>query len=261
MSTPSKELKNTTYEAFIGVLSILSILNIALIYLARSEQVDAVVEIMTGFLSIIFLVDFTFRFVTAGQDRWNYFFRQFGWADLVASVPIPQFKILRIFRLFRAYRLGKEYGVRNMALTFWEERAQSALLAVLLFILLLLEFGSMAMVRAEENASGANITTGGDAVWWAYVTITTVGYGDQFPVTPVGRVIGVLVMTGGVALFGVLTGFLANVFLAPKKEPEAVAVKAGDAKSMLAAMRHLLDEQENAQTRLRARMDEIEALL
>jgi Ion transport protein len=142
MASESKELKNTTYEAFIGILSVLSILNIAFIYLARSDEVDSVVYIMSGFLSAIFLVDFTFRFVTAHEDRWRYFFREFGWADLVASVPIPQFKILRVFRLFRAYRLGKAYGVRNMARTFWEERAQSALLAVLLFILLLLSSGA-----------------------------------------------------------------------------------------------------------------------
>jgi voltage-gated potassium channel len=263
MEEPSKELKNTTYEAFIGVLSVVSIVNIAFLYLARSDAVDTVVIIMSGIMSAIFFADFAYRFVSAGDGRWTYFIGQFGWADLVASLPLPQVKILRLFRVFRAYRLGREYGVGNMARTFWAERAQSALLAVLLFILLLLEFGSMAMVWAEEDASGANITSGGDSVWWAYTTITTVGYGDQFPVTAAGRVIGVLVMTGGVALFGVLTGFLANVFLAPKKEapPTAVAGKPGDPKSMIAAARRLLEEQEKGQAQIRARLEEIEQLL
>jgi voltage-gated potassium channel Kch len=259
---PSKELKNTTYEAFIGVLSILSIVNLALLYLAGSDAVDTVVIIMNAILSAIFFADFTYRFVTAGRARWQYFIREFGWADLVASIPLPQVKILRLFRVLRAYRLGKEYGVRNMARTFWEERAQSALLAVLLFIIMLLQFGSMAMVWAEEDASGANITTGGDAVWWAYVTITTVGYGDQFPVTATGRIIGVLVMTGGVALFGVLTGFLANVFLAPKKEaPTTPAAKRGDPKAMLAAVRVQLEAHERASSELRARLEAIEQAL
>lgn len=260
----SSELKNTTYEAFIGILSVLSIVNIFLIYAARSDNVDSVVEIMNIPISLIFFCDFTFRLFTA-DSKSRYFFSEFGWADLLASLPIPQLKILRLFRIFRAYRLGKEYGVKNMARTFWEERAQSALLAVLLFIMMLLEFGSMAMVYAEEDAAGANITTGGDAVWWAYVTITTVGYGDQFPVTTAGRLIGVLVMTGGVALFGVLTGFLANTFLSPtktdEKEEAATPAKAGDAKSMLAGLRQMVEQQEEATAQLRTRIAEIELLL
>ena len=262
MATDGKELKNTTYEAFIGILSVLSIANIALIYLARSDQVDAVVDIVNGLLSVIFLADFAYRFVTAGEDRWRYFFLQFGWADLVASIPVPQLKILRVFRLFRAYRLGQAYGVRNMMRTFWRERAQSALLAVLLFIILLLEFGSMAMVWAEEDAVNGNITTGGDAFWWAFVTITTVGYGDQYPVTSWGRFIGYLVLTGGVALFGTLTGYLANLFLSPAREEHAAdTATPGDAKSMLAAARLLLDQQDRAHAQLRARLDEMEQLL
>jgi voltage-gated potassium channel len=120
----------------------------------------------------------------------------------------------------------------------------------------------MAMVWAEEDAAGANITTGGDAVWWAYVTITTVGYGDQYPVTSLGRFIGVLVLTGGVALFGVLTGFLANMFLSPTKPAEpAVEGKAGDPKSMLAGIRRRLEEQEATNAKLRAQIEEIEQLI
>jgi voltage-gated potassium channel len=95
-------------------------------------------------------------------------------------------------------------------------------------------------------------------VWWAYVTITTVGYGDQYPVTPTGRFIGVLVLTGGVALFGTLTGFLANAFLAPKTE-KAKPVVAGHPK--VAAVRRRLAEQEEVNAKLRAQFEEIEQLI
>ena len=262
MASQSQELKNTTYEAFVGILSVLSIVNLVLIYASSSDNVDSVVEIMNGILSMIFLADFTYRFVSAGSGRWQYFFRQFGWADLIASIPLPQVKILRLFRIFRAYRLAVQYGVRKIARDFWKERAQSALLVVFLFLIVLLEFGSMAMVWVEEDAQGANITTGGDAVWWAYVTVTTVGYGDQYPVTSAGRIIGTLVLSGGVMLFGTLTGFLANFFLAPgKKEPEKAGVAPGDAKAMLAAVRRRLEEQESVNARLRAQIEEIEQLI
>jgi voltage-gated potassium channel len=92
------------------------------------------------------------------------------------------------------------------------------------------------------------------------VTVTTVGYGDQYPVTTTGRVIGVLVLSGGVALFGTLTGFLANFFLSPAKKAEPVAVTR-DPKSMLAAVRRRLEEQEAANARLRAQIEEIEQLI
>ena len=74
----------------------------------------------------------------------------------------------------------------------------------------------------EQQDPAANIKTGGDAVWWAFVSITTVGYGDQYPVTEGGRAMAFFVLATGVGLFGVLSGYLANFFLAPaaKEEPE-----------------------------------------
>jgi voltage-gated potassium channel len=63
--------------------------------------------------------------------------------------------------------------------------------------------------------------TAGDAIWWAYVTITTVGYGDRFPVTTGGRLVGIMVMTTGVAVFATFAGLISSKLLAsPAKEDE-----------------------------------------
>ena len=98
------------------------------------------------------------------------------------------------------------------------------MIVVLFLVLLVLEFGSMLVSFFEQQDPNANIKTGGDAVWWAFVSITTVGYGDQFPVTQGGRTMAVFVLATGVGLFGVLSGYLANFFLAPaKEEPETAA--------------------------------------
>jgi voltage-gated potassium channel len=75
----------------------------------------------------------------------------------------------------------------------------------------------MAILWAESRTPDTNIRTASDALWWAYVTITTVGYGDRYPVTGWGRVVGVLLLSTGVGLFAVITGFIANAFLAPKR--------------------------------------------
>ncbi len=96
------------------------------------------------------------------------------------------------------------------------------------------------------------------------VTITTVGYGDQFPVTTGGRVVGFFVLAIGVALFGTFTGFLANAFLSPPKENAAESVQAGsdgDATTLIADIRRELADQERRSAALRSRLDELEAAL
>ena len=212
-----RELKNTGYEIFIGILSVLSIFNLVLLYAIEDEALDTVLWVMNAILSAIFLADFTYRLLTA-PSRTRYFFRLFGWADLLASLPFQQLKILRVFRLVRVFRLLREYGVRNIARSLLQDRAGSALLILLLMGILVLEFGSLWILNVEQNAPGANITTASDALWYTIVTISTVGYGDRYPVTNEGRVIGSLIIIVGVGIFGTFTGYLANLFLAPSKK-------------------------------------------
>src|SRR4029450_3129455 len=75
--------------------------------------------------------------------------------------------------------------------------------------------------HVEQDAAGANITSASDALWYNIVTISTVGYGDRYPVTNEGRVVGSLIIVIGVGIFGTFTGYLANLFLAPKKKAAA----------------------------------------
>ena len=229
MARVRSELKSTGYEIFIGVLSVLSIVNLVLMYaVVQDEALDAVLGLMNGLFSLIFLIDFTYRLATAPK-RGAYFFRHFGWADLLASLPLPQFKILRVFRLVRVYRLLAALGPRTVMRTLVKDRAGSALYALLIMGVLVLQFGSLMMLRVEQYAPGANITSASDALWYTVVTISTVGYGDQYPVTDLGRVVGGVIIVVGVGIFGTFTGYLANLFLAPRKgdAAEPAAPEAG----------------------------------
>ena len=220
---PKKERKmNLGYEIFVGVLSILSILNIFLGYLAKDPDLSGILDIMNGLFSIIFLGDFFFRILTA-PSKSQYFFRDFGWADLFASLPLPQFKILRVFRLFRVYRLMTKIGPKVIVNTLVKDRAGSALYVLLLMGILVLEFGALAVLKWEKVNPDANIKTASDAVWYVMVTISTVGYGDRYPTTDAGRIMGALVIIIGVGIFGTFTGFLANFFLSPAKKEEEEA--------------------------------------
>ena len=227
MARPRKELKNTSYEIFIGALSALAIVNIVLVVLFIGDpDLQLVLAVLDGLLSAIFLGDFLYRLKTA-PSRSGYFFRQFGWADLLSCTPFPAFKLLRIFRLVRVNRLLGVKGAHGVWRTIIRDRANSALMVLLLMGILVLEFGSIAILAMEQYAEGANITDASDALWFTMVTISTVGYGDMFPVTNEGRLVGTLIIIVGVGIFGTFTGYLANLFLAPRKvDPEPAAADA-----------------------------------
>jgi len=211
------ELKNTGYEVFIGLLSVLSILNLVLAYVVRSDHdLQSVLRVMNALFSFIFLIDFTYRIATASSRR-AYFFRHFGWADLLASLPVAEVKVLRIFRLVRVTRLLRRLGVRTVVRALIRDRANSALLTLLLLGILVLQFGSLSILYLEENAPGSNIRSASDALWYTIVTISTVGYGDQYPVTNAGRLVGAVIIVVGVGIFGTFTGYLANLFLSPRR--------------------------------------------
>jgi voltage-gated potassium channel Kch len=211
---PPPELKNVSYECFILALSLLSLANILLVYLTRQPDVGTVITLMDVVLSCIFLGDFAYRLFTAPTKR-HYFVGQLGWLDLLSSLPLPQVKVFRLFRVVRVVRLLRAVGPRRFFDAVLRDRAGSALLVVVFLALLLLEFGATLILAVEIRAPDGNIKDASDALWYTYVTVTTVGYGDRYPVTNTGRLIGVLIMTVGVGLFGTLTGFLANAFVTP----------------------------------------------
>jgi voltage-gated potassium channel len=88
-------------------------------------------------------------------------------------------------------------------------------------VIIIIESGGFLVLQAERASESANIISAVDAIWWAYVTITTVGYGDRFPVTGAGRLVGIMVMTTGVAVFATFAGLISSKLLAsPAKEGE-----------------------------------------
>jgi voltage-gated potassium channel len=245
------ELKDVGYEIFVGAVSVLSILNLVLMRALQDPSLDTVLYSMNAVLTVILFIDFVYRLVTA-PSRKEYFFRQFGWADLLASLPVLELKVLRVFRLVRVFRLLRENGIRVIGNRLMRNRAGSALLTLLLLGILVMEFGSLWMLKLEQNAPGANITTASDALWYVIVTISTVGYGDQYPVTTNGRILGAVIIVIGVGIFGTFTGYLANLFLAPKPPKEEVEVL--QTRERVAHLRLLLAEQQ-------ATIDQLDMLL
>ncbi len=257
-----KELKSTGYELFILLLSLVSIVNLAIAFISEFIEVNQntldTVGIIDTILTIFFLFDFCYRIFTTSSKS-TYFFKRWGWADLLACIPL--LRIFRTFRIVRAVRLMRTFGPKNMLNEVINNRAGSALYIAMFGIIVVAEIAALVVLKAEGNNPDANIKSAGDAVWWVFVTLTTVGYGDRFPITFVGRLVGVFVMFSGIALIGVLASFLSSFFLAPSKKKPEEQLAPDDPKAKLAEIKALLQTQEQANADLKAKLDEIEKLL
>lgn len=221
MDTSQAESRSVSpYQLFMLVLCLYALLALAMhSFLALGEETRRLLEWTDNVVCLLFLLDFVVSFVRA-ERRWHYLVT-WGWVDLLSSIPTVDplrwgraARILRIFRVLRGVRATK-----LIATFLLNRRAESTALSAALISLLLLVFSSIAILQFE-NIPEANIHGAGDALWWAFVTMTTVGYGDRFPVTVEGRIIGGLLMTAGVGLLGTLSGFVAAWFLTPNREKQ-----------------------------------------
>jgi voltage-gated potassium channel len=213
-------LKLTGFDLLLFALTIISCINLVLLVLTRNTDDRNVVLIVDGVIALFFLADFVRRLLRAA-DRGAYVIRGGGWLDLLAGIPAPGFRIARMGRMYQATKQLRKHGPMKVLQEGGIERSTFALMTAIFFTICVVEFGSMWVLRPESRSETANITSAGDALWWSYVTITTVGYGDQFPVTTRGRIVGFVLMSIGVALFAVITGFLANAFVSPRAQRRA----------------------------------------
>ena len=128
----------------------------------------------------------------------------------VLVVLLPALRPLRVLRIFTAGQALVTRGGRMSLLR--STRAIATAAAVLIFI------AALAALDAERGAPGAHITTLGDSLWWAATTVTTVGYGDTFPVTGTGRMVAVALMVVGISLVGVITATVAAWFVSQTQD-------------------------------------------
>ncbi len=161
----------------------------------------------------IFLVDVIVRW---RREGWSRGFWKWGWLDVLASIPFDAaFRTLQLVRIYRIIRVLRAlYKLQEVA-TGTSLTEKLLALPGVAFVMVL--FSTTLMLEAERHAPDATIKTGGDALWWALTTVTTVGYGDTYPVTGEGRVIAAVLMLVGIALFGSMSAIITSKLILPKE--------------------------------------------
>ena len=152
----------------------------------------------------ILLVEYLVRLVVT-PDRGGYVRRR--WVE-PATVVVPPFQGWHFVGIEKTGLLFHEGALRLTSIL-----KHHGLFRVLIAAAATLFIGAWLVLLFEENAKGSNIHDYPDALWWAIVTVTTVGYGDRFPVSAGGRAVAVVLMLVGIGLIGVLTATVASVFI------------------------------------------------
>ncbi len=221
------------------------------------DPTGQVILVMDALLTPVFLTDFLYRLYTAHSRR-GYFLHSSGWIDMLAVFPI--LRVLRLVRVVQVQRWMRRRGAAEVIGELDANRAGTTFLFTVFLVFLVVEVAGVTVLIAESGAPNALITTAQDAIWWGLVTITTVGYGDMVPVTGAGRIIGVFLLFAGIALFSVLTGFIANFFIAPRRSRLRRAAH-DETTDTLISMHQLLAEQDERSQLMHQRLDELERRL
>lgn len=199
-------------------------------------------EVVTWVTWSAFAVDYAARLVLA-EDRWR--FVRGHLLDL-AVVVLPLLRPLRLLRLVTVLNVLNRYAggaLRGRVLTY-----VGSATALVMFM------SAVALLDAERGHPDANVTDFPDALWWSFATVTTVGYGDRFPVTGTGRLIAAGLMLVGIALLGTVTASVASWLVEKVQQADEAseAVTRRDIAALtaqVAALREQLERQTGAAER------------
>lgn len=156
-------------------------------------------------ISYFFLADFCYRFYLANNKLK---FLKTSWIDLALCLPFYPPAWMVVTTTLRSIKVILEYVLVEI---------KSAFKSMLAIGAALVTFATISILQFEILPE-CNIKTAWDAIWWSICTITTVGYGDKFPMTTGGKLVAVVLMVGGIGLFGTLIGYVSTFFTDKEKK-------------------------------------------
>ncbi len=206
-------------------------------FLVLSAPTLAVFQWIDNAACGVFFIDVLVRWRRTG---WSAEFWRWGWVDLLAAIPFDAafrtLQIIRVYRILRVLRVLYKLQELTTGTTLNERLLALPGVAVVMII-----FSTALMVEAERHAPGATIKSGGDALWWALTTVTTVGYGDTYPVTTEGRIIAAGLMLVGIALFGSISAIVTSKLILPKETQDHEELRR-EVRALHGEIRDLRDE-------------------
>jgi voltage-gated potassium channel len=208
-------MESKTNLIYDTVLTFLSIFAIILLGIGNLFTIPLEIQRLFDFYDLllcgVFFIEFCVSLYKA-QNKTKYFFT-YGWIDLISSIPVVDAlrvgRLAKVLKLFRFLRLAKSSHI--LLKTFTAHKAGSTFFLAFTLGAVILCINSILILLFEVDPH-SNIKTAEEALWWSLTTVTTVGYGDFYPVTGLGRLTAGILMLTGIGVFGILTASLASMF-------------------------------------------------
>lgn len=222
-------------QFFLNFIYLLILLNVSLLVVASYKEIHTEYyewfEDFENFSIVVFSIEYILRLWTADIDfegkngftkRLKFFFSFYGLIDLLAILPfyLPLFftfdlrilRILRLFRLLRILKLGRlSKSLQTISSVLKEVKSELGMTVFVAFILMILS--STLMYYVENEVQPEKFENIGQAMWWSVSTLTTVGYGDIYPITALGKILSSLIAVVGIAFVALPTGIISSAFI------------------------------------------------
>lgn len=264
-ATTQAERQRTPYGIFLAVMTVFALITSGILALdwlftfaaAVPMQIIVLLEWVDMFFVALFLLDWFYSLAVA-KGRVEYLFGErpgrslpYGVLELFGCIPFSfAFRVLRVFRLRRIGWHLPDLTPGALYRAVMASRTESAVLITILISFLVIVGGSIAILFFELDQPITTIDSAEDAFWWAFVTITTVGYGDTVPFTTEGRIVGVLTMLVGIGVFAAIAGSLAGMLTSgrdyrgrveERRQADAIASELASLREEVVALREALD--------------------
>ena len=266
VDAPTLRQHGNAYNIFILVLTVFSLALMVLLLLPFNQATHDLLLVYDNAVCAIFLLDFAMN-ITGSKPKRAYFIGQRGWLDLLGSLPSlgifqigALLRLARLSRLARITRLLRGQAGKDLVLDVLNNRSQYATFITVLLAGMTLATATFLVLQFEGSVADSNITTAGDALWWGIVTMTTVGYGDFFPVTMLGRLTAIFVMFAGIGIIGALASILASLLVSSPTPDESAPDVASDIDAPDGTAGSIAKELAGLRAEVAGQRDEIAAL-
>ncbi|MDR0287470.1 MAG: ion transporter [Clostridiales bacterium] len=225
---------NIASDIFDGVIITLIIINLVMVIADTfnlSSQISRIFNVVEIVSVIIFTIEYILRLWTSDlkcpevkplRARIRYIFSFMALIDLIAILPfyipfiipidLKILRALRIIRLFRVFKVDRyTHALSSIGLVFKKKKQQ--LISSMFIVILLMIMASVLMCSVEKEAQPEAFSNAFSALWWAVTTLTTVGYGDIYPITTLGKILSAIIALLGIGLIAVPTGIISAGFI------------------------------------------------